>query len=187
MPAVFEAALVGLRAALRAEQRPGVLELQEVPAPRRLAPHAVAFSADVLRADDEVGSGRFVVLHDPAGQDGWQGDTRVVAFVSADVDPEMAVDPALFAVGWSWLVEALADRGARHTAAGGTVTRTASLRFGVVSEPDETSEVEVRASWTPVHEPDGSLDLGVHLRAWCDLLGATAGLPPVGVASLHRR
>lgn len=187
VPAVFGTAVAGLRDALRGEQRPGVLVLQEIPAPRRLAPHAVAFSADVLRADEEVGSGRFVVLHDPAGQDGWQGDTRVVAFVSADVEPEMAVDPSLAAVGWSWLVDALADRGARHTAAGGTVTRTASLRFGVVQEPDETNEVEVRASWTPLPGDDGALDLAVHLQAWCDLLGATSGLPPVGVTRLHHR
>lgn len=187
VPAVFGTAVAGLRAALRGEQRPGVLVLQEIPAPRRLAPHAVAFSADVLRADEEVGSGRFVVLHDPAGQDGWQGDTRVVAFVSADVEPEMAVDPSLAAVGWSWLVDALADRGARHTAAGGTVTRTASLRFGAVQEPDETNEVEVRASWTPLPGDDGALDLAVHLQAWCDLLGATSGLPPVGVTRLHHR
>ena len=187
VPPVFAAAVAGLRAACRAAARPGVLELQEVPGPRRLAPHAVAFSADVLVNDLEVGSGRFVVLHDPAGQDGWEGDTRVVAFVSADVDPEMAVDPSLFAVGWSWLVDALADRGARHTAAGGTVTRTASLRFGVVEDDDETSEVEVRASWTPQHAADGSLDLAVHLQAWCDLMTATCGLPPAGVTSLHRR
>jgi len=187
VPAVFGTAVAGLRHAMRGEQRPGVLVLQEIPAPRRLAPHAVAFSADVLRADEEVGSGRFVVLHDPAGQDGWQGDTRVVAFVSADVEPEMAVDPSLAAVGWSWLVDALADRGARHTAAGGTVTRTASLRFGVVQEPDETNELEVRASWTPLPGDDGALDLAVHLQAWCDLLGATSGLPPVGVTRLHHR
>ena len=31
-----------------------------------------------------------VVLHDPDGHEGWQGDTRVVAFVSADVEAEMA-------------------------------------------------------------------------------------------------
>ena len=107
-----------------------------------------------------------------------------MAFVSADVDPEMAEDPALAGAGWSWLTEALADRGARHTAAGGTVTRTTSLRFGVVQEAAESNQVEVRASWSPLHEADGSLDLGVHLRAWCDLLCATAGLPPPGVAAL---
>ena len=164
-----------------------MLELHEVPAPRRLAPHAVAFAAEVTKDGDEVATGRFVVLHDPAGQDGWRGDTRVVAFVSADVASEMAGDPALAEVGWSWLQDSLSDRGARHTAAGGTVTRTASLTFGLVDNPTETNEVEVRASWSPLHDDDGSLDLAVHLSAWCDLLCATAGLPPVGVSNLRAR
>jgi hypothetical protein len=186
-PTVFARAVEGLHQALLVAERPGVLELHEVPAPRRLAPHSVAFSAEVTRDDDEIATGRFVVLHDPAGQDGWRGDTRVVAFVSADVDPEMAGDPALAAVGWSWLTDALTGRSAQHTAAGGTVTRTASLTFGLVDNPVETNEVEVRASWSPLHAEDGSLDLGVHLAAWCDLLCMTAGLPPTGVTPLHAR
>ena len=186
-PTVFTRAVEGLHAALREAERPGVLELHEVPAPRRLAPHSVAFSAEVSKDGDEVATGRFVVLHDPAGQDGWRGDTRVVAFVSADVDSEMAGDPALAEVGWSWLKDSLEGRGAQHTAAGGTVTRTASLTFGLVEDPEETNEVEVRASWSPLHGSDGSLDLGVHLRAWCDLLCMTAGLPPQGVSALRAR
>ena len=186
VPEPFRAALVGLRDAVAAPGRTG-LSLQEVPAPKRLAPYAVAVSAEIVGADDEqVASGRFVVLHDPAGQDGWRGDTRVVAFVSADVEAEMAADPALAQVGWSWLTDSLADRGAGHTAAGGTVTRTVSCRFGQIEDADEASEVEVRASWTPLADGSGVLDLGVHLLAWCDLLCATAGLPPPGVLALRR-
>ena len=184
-PSVFARAVDGLVAAVAEASRPGVLSLHEVPAPRRLAPHAVAWAAEVTRGEDEIASGRFVVLHDPAGQDGWRGDTRVVAFVSADVDPEMAGDPALAEVGWSWLVDSLVGRGAEHVAAGGTVTRTASLTFGLVDDPVETNEVEVRASWSPLHAADGSLDLGRHLLAWCDLLCSTAGLPPPGITSLR--
>ncbi|MCW2613363.1 MAG: hypothetical protein JWN08_357 [Frankiales bacterium] len=187
VPEPFRAALVGLRAAVAEPGRPG-LELQEVPGPKRLAPFSVAVSAEILGADDEqVASGRFVVLHDPAGQDGWRGDTRVVAFVSADVEAEMAADPALAQVGWSWLTDSLSDRGAEHTAAGGTVTRTVSCRFGQIEDADEASEVEVRASWTPLADTDGAMDLGVHLLAWCDLLCATAGLPPPGVVALRAR
>lgn len=187
VPEPFRLALVGLRAAVAAPGRPG-LALQEVPAPKRLAPYAVAVSAEILGEDDEqIASGRFVVLHDPAGQDGWRGDTRVVAFVSADVEAEMAADPALAQVGWSWLTDSLADRGAAHTAAGGTVTRTVSCRFGQIEDADEASEVEVRASWTPLADDDGAMDLGVHLLAWCDLISATAGLPPPGVLQLRAR
>ena len=132
-----------------------------------------------------MASGRFVVLHDPAGQDGWRGDTRVVAFVSADVESEMAADPSLGAVGWSWLTESLTVRGALHTAAGGTVTRTVSTRFGSLDESEDANEVEIRASWTPLAGAGGVIDLGVHLQAWCDLLCATAGLPPVGVTAIR--
>jgi hypothetical protein len=186
-PRVFAQAVAGLQAALLEAQRPGTLTLREVPAPRRLAPYSVAYSAEVMVDGEDVATGRFVVLHDPAGQQGWRGDTRVVAFVSADVDAEMARDPALAEVGWSWLTEALRDRGAAHTAAGGTVTRTASLTFGLVEDPQETNEVELRASWSPLPADDGTLDLAVHLRAWCDLLCLTAGLPPVGVTALRSR
>ena len=186
LPEQFRAALEGLRAALTSHGRAG-LELEEVPAPKRLAPYAVAVSAEVGRGDEQVASGRFVVLHDPAGQEGWRGDTRVVAFVSADVEAEMAADPALAQVGWSWLTDSLQDRSAQHTAAGGTVTRTVSCRFGQIEHADEVSEVEVRASWTPLPDADGSMDLGVHLLAWCDLLCATAGLPPPGVVALRVR
>jgi len=111
----------------------------------------------------------------------------------------MAADPALGEVGWSWLLEALDQRGALHTAAGGTVTRTVSQRFGVQRQgaqlqgllPDdgeqgEDSEVEVRASWTALPGPRG-LELGAHLLAWCDLLSSTAGLPPPGVTDLRHR
>lgn len=186
LPAPFSAAVEGLRAALTAHGRAG-LELEEVPAPKRLAPYAVAVAAEVGRGDEQVASGRFVVLHDPAGQEGWRGDTRVVAFVSADVEAEMAADPALAQVGWSWLTDSLQDRAAAHTAAGGTVTRTVSCRFGQIEDADEVSEVEVRASWTPLPDGDGRMDLGVHLLAWCDLLCATAGLPPPGVVALRSR
>lgn len=185
-PERFTEAAAALRAVVEEPQRTG-LTLHEVPAPRRLAPHALAIAAEVERDGDEVGSGRFVVLHDPDGQEGWRGDTRVVAFVSAEVDAEMAADPALGEVGWSWLGEALQDRGARHTAAGGTVTRTVSSRFGHIAEPEEASEVEVRASWTPLAGDDGDLQLAAHLRAFCDLLCATAGLPPPGVTTLRPR
>jgi hypothetical protein len=185
LPEQFRSAVEGLRTVLGSHGRTG-LELQEVPAPKRLAPYAVAVAADVGRGDEQVASGRFVALHDPDGQDGWRGNTRIVAFVSADVEPEMAADPALAQVGWSWLTDSLKDRHAAHTAAGGTVTRTVSCRFGQIEDAEEVSEVEVRASWTPLPDPDGTMDLGVHLLAWCDLLSATAGLPPPGVMALRR-
>ena len=185
MPEAFAAGLLTLHAVLDAAVRPELV-LQVVPAPKRMAPWSVAVSADVERDGEDVASGRFVVLHDPDGQDGWRGDTRIVALVEAQVEAEMGADPALADVGWSWLLEALDDRAATHTAAGGTVTRTTSKRFGQLEDAEDASEVEVRASWTALPGPAG-LDLGAHLLAWCDLLCSTAGLPPPGVAALHPR
>ncbi len=183
-PEPFRRALETLTEARETATRPG-LSLHDVPAPRKLAPYSAAVAAEVTRGDTDLASGRFVVLHDPAGQDGWRGHTRIVAFVSAEVDAEMAADAALGEVGWSWLTESLEQRGAAHLAAGGTVTRTISSRFGSLADPEEASELEVRASWTAVPDEDGALDLGLHLLAWCDLLCATAGLPPPGVTALR--
>ena len=184
-PEAFALGLLSLQAVLDSPSRTG-LELRTVPAPRKMAPWSFAVAAEISRDGGEVASGRFVVLHDPAGQDGWGGDTRIVAFVEAQVEAEMAADPVLADVGWSWLLEALAGRGAQHAVAGGTVTRTVSKRFGQLEDAEDASEVEVRASWTAVSGDEG-LGLERHLLAWCDLLCSTAGLPPEGVAALHPR
>lgn len=185
--AEFARALRDLRAVrLRPEVR-----LTEVPAPSRIAPHAVAMSAEVVTADmrgegDELATGRFVLLYDPSGPEPWEGIWRAVTFVRAVFDPELANDPMVGAVGWSWLIEALADRDATCVAEAGTVTRVVSESFASLAERSATVEMEIRASWTPIGP-----DLGVHLQAWTDLLCTVAGLPPLpeGVVALprHRR
>lgn len=180
-PAKFRRALAGLRAAV---PRPEVV-LEETPAPQRLAPHAVALTADVvLPGGDELATGRFVLLHDPAGHEAWAGTFRVVTYVRADLEPEMAVDPLLAGVGWAWLTEALDGHRAAFSSASGTVTRVSSESFGAIAEDSDSAQIEIRASWTPVDD-----DLDRHLLAWCDLLCTTAGLPPAapGVVSLPRR
>jgi hypothetical protein len=179
-PEDFRSALRSLRAAT---PRPEVV-LAETPAPQRLAPHAVAMTADVLVGDEELATGRLVLLHDPAGHEAWQGTFRVVTYVRADLEPEIAADPLLPGVGWAWLTEALDSHGAAFTAASGTVTRVASESFGAMSEQPGSAQIEIRASWTPL---DDAFD--AHLLAWCDLLCTTAGLPPVptGVLSLPSR
>lgn len=175
LPPAFVRAVDSLRRARpRAEVR-----LTEMAPPQRLAPYTFALAADVLRDGDELASGRLVLLHDPAGQDAWDGTLRIVTYVTAELDAEMAGDPLLAGVGWSWLMDALAASGARHTAAGGTVTETRSVRFGDLAGPADTADVELRASWTPL-----DADLTAHLLAWCDLICSTAGLPPPGVTLL---
>jgi hypothetical protein len=87
------------------------------------------------------------------------------------------VDDAMFSeVAWSWLTDALVETGAAHRAVGGTVTRTASTRFGDLAGPEHTVDVEIRASWTA-----GDEALDRHLAAFLDVLGNAAGLPPPGV------
>ncbi|WP_222266218.1 DUF3000 domain-containing protein [Modestobacter marinus] len=174
-PADFQAALDAL-ATVR--PRPEVV-LEHIPAPQRLAPWAYAVGAHVGvpgDEDEELASGRFIVLFDPEGHEAWQGTTRCVGYVSASTDEQM-VDDAMFSeVVWSWLVDALAECGAAHHAIGGTVTRTASTRFGSIAAPEHSVDVEIRASWTA----EGT-DLDHHLVAWLEVLGNAAGLPPPGV------
>ncbi len=97
---------------LRAFTPRAEIVLEEVPAPQKLATYAFAFSADVSNGllgddEDEIASGRFVLLHEPGGQDTWEGEFRCVTFVLADVDPVMQQDPLLPEVVWSWFLEAL--------------------------------------------------------------------------------
>ena len=56
-----------LRSLHESRLRPEV-RLTEVPAPSRLAPHAVAMTADIVDASDgeDLATGRFVLLHDVA-------------------------------------------------------------------------------------------------------------------------
>jgi Protein of unknown function (DUF3000) len=187
-PEEFRAAVAQLRAA---RLRPEVF-CEEMPAPQRIAPFASALSADVTVDGVEAGTGRIVLLHDPAGNDAWQGTFRCVAYARAEIDPEMANDPLLAEVGWSWLCEALAAHGAVYVAPSGTVTKVSSESFGTMSDEQPSAQLEIRASWTPVCDSlddDGPLDLEPHVEAWGELLCTASGLPPVpeGVAPLPSR
>jgi hypothetical protein len=165
-----------------ARLRPEVF-CEEMPAPQRIAPYASALSADVTVDEVDVGTGRIILLHDPAGNDAWEGTFRCVVYARADVDVELISDPMLAAVGWSWLTEALAAHGAAFTAASGTVTRVATESFGGMADEGGTAQVEIRASWTPLQPDDAPdlapLDLAPHVEAWGELLCTAVGLPPV--------
>lgn len=163
--------------------------LEEVPAPQKLAAFSFAFSADVSNgllgdAEDEIASGRFVLLHEPGGQDTWEGEFRCVTYVRADVDLMMQEDPLLPEVGWNWFLSSLTSAGCEFGAASGTVTRVASSSFGKLAPKSDEAEMEIRASWTPVLATPAAIES--HIRAWCTLLAELAGLPPIpdGVASI---
>ncbi|MGH3415928.1 MAG: DUF3000 domain-containing protein [Actinocrinis sp.] len=183
-PPLFERALAGLaRAALRPQ-----LEVETLPAPRRLATYSHAVSVAVDDADgDEVASGRFVVLYEPDGHDEWHGVFRCVTLAQADLESEIAEDPLLPEVVWSWLTEALDQQGARCAVLGGTVSRCSSASFGELAERPASTSVELRASWTP-QPPEAGAEwtedlaeaaLSAHFQAWLDMLCAAAGLPPL--------
>ena len=156
---------------------------EEMPAPQRIAPYAAALSADVTVDDTDVGTGRIILLHDPAGNDAWEGTFRCVAYARAEIDPEQVTDPLLAAVGWSWLTDALDAHGAEYAAPSGSVTCVSSESFGGMADEPPTAQLEIRASWSPVG------DLTSHVEAWGELLCTAVGLPPVpdGVATMPSR
>jgi hypothetical protein len=178
-PPEFRAAVATMRAATL---RPEVL-CEEMPAPQRIAPHAAALSADVTVDGLDVGTGRIILLHDPAGNDAWDGTFRCVAYARAEIDLELVTDPMLAEVGWTWLTEALAAHGATYAAESGTVTRVATESFGGMADEGGTAQIEIRASWTPLPPPsaglDEPLDVAPHVEAWGELLCTAAGLEPV--------
>jgi hypothetical protein len=185
VPAVFAAARDAIRDATIREE----LVVTEIPAPAQLAPNAVAFSADVRPSrhgvDSELGTGRFILLHDPAEPEAWGGPFRVVCFAQAPLETEIGLDPFLAEVAWSWLIDSLDALGARYDAASGTATKILSSGFGELAEHGDGAQIELRASWSP---QDGNL--GAHIEGWGELLCLLAGLPPVGsegVASLDLR
>jgi hypothetical protein len=179
--------------ALRAE-----FTFEDVPAPKKLAPFAAATAATVRRDGADIAWGRLVLLYDPAAPEGWHGCYRLISYLRAEIDPEIAADPMLGQVGWTWLTEALDARTPGYNAPSGTVTRVTTEGFGGKEEEPPIHGYEQRASWSPTAagpgkdpgkdpgpdggDPDG-LDLAAHVTAWCDSLAAAAGLPPLALGA----
>lgn len=185
-PEIFREAVESLS---RLEVRPEI-SVGPIRPPQRLAPYSHALgvevtppsSEDVAEFSDGDAFGRLILLHDPSGDDAWNGTLRLVAYVQADMEASLAGDPLLPQVAWSWLTEALDEDAGEYTSLGGTVTSTASVRYGDISGPPQAHQLELRASWTAL-DPD----LSGHAAAFCRLLAMAAGLPPVGVTTLPPR
>lgn len=187
-PPAFTRAVESMHAAqLRAE-----LSLGTIRPPQRLAPfsHAVGIEVahnidpdtDQVPTDTEGDAyGRLILLHDPGADDAWDGSMRLVSYIQADMDDEVAADPFLPDVAWQWLTEGLSDAGAHYTNLGGTVTSTASVRFGEIGGPPRAHQLEMRASWT-----SQGAELAAHVEAFAAVLANVAGLPPEGVTELGR-
>ncbi|QKT07233.1 DUF3000 domain-containing protein [Gordonia sp. X0973] len=198
-PADFTAAVTSLQAAaVRAD-----IEVGPIRPPQRLAPYSYAVGAEVRTGEpddvptDSSGSafGRLILLYDPEGHDAWSGTIRLVAYIQVDMEADLATDPMLPEVAWSWLTDALGVPEGENetpasvgratgqpmlTALGGTVTSTSSVRYGDIAGPPRAHQLELRASWTAL---DSELDR--HLEAFCEVLATAAGLPPTGVTALH--
>lgn len=189
IPAEFAAAAEQLHSAtLRSE-----LVVREIPAPERIAQYSTAFAAGVRQGtdpdtdavlDSPAGAGRFVLMYDPDSAEEWGADFRVVCYAQAPLEMEIGVDPFISDVAWSWLVDALEMRGASYTYLSGTATKVLSSSFGTLESRGDSSQLELRASWTPT-----DTNFAAHAEAWSELLCLLAGFPhEEGVASLaHRR
>lgn len=182
-PEEFSRAVESMHEAkLRAE-----ISLGTIRPPQRLAPFSHAIGLEVVKEDDTISTdaegdafGRLILLHDPSSDETWDGSMRLVAYIQADMDDSVASDPLLPDVAWEWLNEGLGQAGAEFTNLGGTVTSTASVRFGEIGGPPRAYQIEMRASWTAKDN-----ELASHVEAFAHVLANVAGLPPEGVTELR--
>lgn len=182
-PEAFKAAVESMH---DAQLRPEI-SLGPIRPPQRLAPFSHAIGLEVVHPDsdfiatDSEGDafGRLILLHDPGSDETWDGDMRLVAYIQADMDDAVAGDPLLPEVAWEWLKEGLDAIDAEYSNLGGTVTTTASVRFGEIGGPPRAFQLELRASWTAQNN-----NLAPHVEAFAHVLANVAGLPPEGVAEL---
>ncbi|AYJ34012.1 DUF3000 domain-containing protein [Corynebacterium xerosis] len=184
-PQPFRDAVESMHAAhVRAE-----ISLSDIRPPQKLAPFSHAVGLEVLHPETDMvpetsegdAFGRLILLHDPRADDTWDGTMRLVAYIQADMDADVASDPLLPQVAWQWLTEGFEDCGAGYSNLGGTVTTTNSVRYGEIGGPPEAFQLEMRASWTASGD-----DLSPHVEAFSRVLANVAGLPPEGVAQLGR-
>jgi hypothetical protein len=168
-PAQFAAAALSLtEPALRSE-----LETSQIPAPDRIAPWALAFASQAPNPADTPmnrGVGRIVFLHDPEQFDVWGSNMRVIAYGKSPLENDMGVEEDVAHYWWSELMRALNTHGATFTNEAGTVTKMSSTGMGSLANDPNSSEVEIRASWSPTDD-----DLGKHFAAWQDIIASMAG------------
>lgn len=171
------------------------ISLEEIPAPGRLAPWAFALNGDVDASavphtpscEDEVATGRVVLLYDPSEPEAWNGQFRMVTYIRAELEHELGQEALLGPVAWSWLTDALETYDCDVSEVGGTTTRALSESFGTLAARPATIDLEMRASWTPVVKQPKELE--AHVHAWAHLLSTVAGVPPLpeGVSAFPGR
>jgi hypothetical protein len=116
------------------------------------------------------GVGRVVFLHDPEQFDVWGSNMRVIAYGKSPLENDMGVEEDVAHFWWAELMRALKAHGANFTNEAGTVTKMSSTGMGSLANDPNSSEVEIRASWSPTDD-----DLGPHFAAWQDIIASMAG------------
>ena len=167
--AAFQLAVEELKtASLRNE-----LDFEQIPAPGKLAADSIAFSVNVKpdskNENSDLGTGRFVLLHEPNGSEQWDSNFRIVTFCKSPLETNIGIDEDASDLAWSWMLEALANRGAEHKNIAGTSTRIISKGHGSLTLQPDHAEFELRASWSP------SANFARHLEAWMDVVCAMSG------------
>lgn len=171
---------------LAAKLRPE-LDWEEIPSPDRIAPRSLALAAGIKQGsaltdalDSPTGSGRFILLNDPASADEWGGEFRIVCYAQSPLELEIGLDPFIADVAWTWLIDSLERHGAQYSNIAGTATKVISQGFGTLEPQGRGSQLELRASWTP-----HPLRFDAHAEAWAELVCSLAGFPHhEGTASL---
>src|SRR5699024_9353800 len=178
-PKTFRVALDQLRQATTRTE----VELNEIPAPSKLATYAVAMGAEVTNADGDASAvGGFILLYDNQHSDIWDGNFRIVTYIRTSIESDLGEDPMVSAGAWTSSLAPLHAGEARYRQRGGTATRVVSKGFGMLDHQYETIDLELRASWTPSGD-----HLNRHLTGWRDMVCTFAGLPPAteGVIPLN--
>jgi hypothetical protein len=148
--------------------------MTQIPAPRGIAPQALAVSIEVNHdSDSDHGVSRLVFCFDPSEPEGWQGPMRIIGYAKSPIETYMAKDEILAELPWQWLTDSLSAAGAGVQAQAGTTTSAISTGHGSLAGQSQHAELELRASWAPV-----GADSVAHLRGWVEFLALISGLPP---------
>ena len=168
----FQLALESLRTAGVREE----LNVREIPAPDGLAPHAVAFAADVKALSEhekvDLGTGRLVLLWDKKPQEAWASRFRAIVYAKSPVETDVGEGEDEAGLTWAWLMSALEQTGSSHAGEAGTATLIRSTGYGSLQHHQHHMEVELRASWSPM-----DTNFGSHFQAWQNLICMMAGHP----------
>lgn len=149
-------------------------EIVQIPAPKGIAPEAVAVSIEVnheLAADHGVS--RLVFCRDDSSPEGWHGAYRIIGYAKSAIELEMARDEYFEELPWQWLLESLRRVGATHEHEAGTTTTVISTGHGNLVGQPQHAEVEIRASWSPMGG-----DARQHTLGWIETLALLSGLNP---------